>query len=79
MAQHLSTALCDKQGQVARRMEPGSVYERDARRIIAAKQALWKAQKSIAPSRSVTTSYMSRAEGAAWYAEQEESSHPLDS
>jgi len=44
--------------------------------IIEAKEALQKAQVSMAPSKSVTTPYMSRAEGAAWYAEQEQSSHP---
>jgi len=65
-----------QQGQAIPLMEPGSVYERDARRIIEAKQALRKAQISVAPSRYVITPYMSRAEGVAWYAKQEESSHP---
>jgi len=58
-----------QQGQAAPKMEPGSVYERDARGIIEAKQALRKAQISVAPSKSIITPYMSRAEGAAWYAE----------
>jgi len=65
-----------QQGQATPLAELGSVYERDARRIIEAKQALRKAQISVAPSRSITIPYMFRAEGAAWYAEQEESSHP---
>jgi len=56
--------------------EPGSAFEGNVRRMAEARQALRKAQVSIAPSRSVTTPYMSGTEGAAWYVEQEESSHP---
>jgi len=67
------------QGRAAPRTKSGSAYERDARRIIEAKQVLRKAQISIAPSRSIITPCVFRAEAASWYAEQEESSHPQHS
>jgi len=56
-----------QQGQATARVGPSSIYERDARRIIEVRQALRKAQISVAPSGYVTTRYMSRAEGATWY------------
>jgi len=68
-----------QQGQATPRARPSSIYERDAQRISEAKQALWKAQISGAPSRYVTTPYMSRTEGAAWHPKQEESSPPQHS
>jgi len=55
--------------------EPSVVLGRDARRIIEAKQALRKAQVSMAPSRSMTTPYVSKSNGTTWYEDYEVSSH----
>ncbi|KAJ8451503.1 hypothetical protein Cgig2_018137 [Carnegiea gigantea] len=46
----------------------------DARRIIEAKQAMRKAQNSVAPSHSVTTPYVFKGQGAEGYEQQEECS-----
>ncbi|KAJ8443697.1 hypothetical protein Cgig2_032320 [Carnegiea gigantea] len=48
----------------------------DVSRIIKAKQALKKANNSIAASRSVITPYASKSHGVGWYEEQEESFCP---
>ena len=53
------------------RAEAGSAFEGSTRQIGGARQALRRASISIAPSRSITTPYMSREKEAAWYMEQE--------
>jgi len=50
-----------QKGQVVPQVELASAFEGNARSVIETKQALWKVQISVVPSRSVTTLYMSGA------------------
>ena len=53
--------------------------DKDAQRIIEAKQDLRKANNNIGPSQSVTTPYTSRTENVRWYEKQKEYSRPCNS